>query len=650
MFHISEEALGLLSVTGVGKSITAVINGEVAALEDLGTVPKAMVQRLKRSSEALGLMTEAVKRGATVIGGSSVAFVASKNEAAGRRLTWSPSGAPSAQSRNGSKKLPKKELIDITNFLWTPSEAKALRKTAPAPKPREGKLRSEVPSDDPVPPLPKGQEYFTSKEAAEMLHNRACSAKQLRDSGRVPCKKSRLSELKSDRAKGVLEPRPWGHIGRTAFATHGELEALLAERTEGQTLSDDLPNFKQIMRTCARPLSLEEEQLVHSTTIECIQIATTRGGVTEANFDRLGYPLDRNSQGEFVIKTAGITNKSSHRAKCLSSDYVCQERKESLEAQRAVEATKAALSQQKLLALIDEAEQAKKKLLELMDKPATSSNNQLVHCTKAQLAILKASELKALYHVRNFDTASLPAGFGGWPNKGTEADEGSLISRVYQRSRTKPVILKVATAAPIIAAAPPVLEPVVVVPESGNGFGPQPLPSEHLANSEWLSRAESALVGRVVKLCVDGGERADALLKETQTRLQRHMAQRIPDSHLHSHWSLTWFKVNMSRTAALVTAFGHLKRNVQGIPSECLPAPQSRFLAVEGGTAKLEGCYLANDEEDWIRSGKVAGEKRNIGARLAEHKAASLLRTVSDRSSLFYLSYPSKQSKVPSVG
>jgi len=50
--------------------------------------------------------------------------------------------------------------------------------------------------------------------------------------------------------------------------------------------------------------------------------------------------------------------------------------------------------------------------------------------------------------------------------------------------------------------------------------------------------------------------------------------------------------------AALVTAFGHLKRNIQGIPSACLLAPQSRLLAVEGGTAKLEGCYLANDEED----------------------------------------------------
>jgi len=169
---------------------------------------------------------------------------------------------------------------------------------------------------------------------------------------------------------------------------------------------------------------------------------------------------------------------------------------------------------------------------------------------------------------------------GGWPNKGTEADEGSLFSRVYH-PRTKPFILKVATAALIIAAVPPVLEPVVVVPESGNGFGPQPLPSEHLANSEWLARAESALVGRVVKLCVDGGERADALLKETQTRLQRHMAQRI-----HSHWSLTWFKVNMPRMAAPVTAFGHLKRSIQGIPSECLLAPQSRFLAVGGGTQR----------------------------------------------------------------
>jgi len=215
-------------------------------------------------------------------------------------------------------------------------------------------------------------------------------------------------------------------------------------------------------------------------------------------------------------------------------------------------------------------------------------------------------------------------------------------------SRTKPFILKVATAALIIAAVPPVLEPVVVVPESGNGFGPQPLPSEHLANSEWLARAESALVGRVVKLCVDGGERADALLKETQTRLQRHMVQRDPAllketqtrlqrhmaQRIHdSHWSLTWFKVNMPRMAAPVTAFGHLKRSIQGIPSECLLAPQSRFLAVGGGTAKLEGCYLANDEEDWIRSGTAAGEKRNIGARLAELKAASLLKTASDRSS-----------------
>ena len=40
MCHISKEALGLLSVTGVGKSITAVINGEVAALENIGLCRK----------------------------------------------------------------------------------------------------------------------------------------------------------------------------------------------------------------------------------------------------------------------------------------------------------------------------------------------------------------------------------------------------------------------------------------------------------------------------------------------------------------------------------------------------------------------------------------------------------------------------------
>jgi len=180
MSHISKEVLKLLSVTGVGKSITAVINGEVAALENLGTVPKAMVQRLKRSPGALEQLTEAVKRGETVTGGSGVAYVAAKNEASGRRLTWGPSGAPSPQSRNGSKKLPKKETVDLTNFLSTPrtcSEAKAHRKTATAPEPRQRKRRPEVPSDDPVPPLPNGEEYFTSKEAAEMLHNLACTAK-----------------------------------------------------------------------------------------------------------------------------------------------------------------------------------------------------------------------------------------------------------------------------------------------------------------------------------------------------------------------------------------------------------------------------------------------------------------------------------------
>ena len=56
-----------------------------------------------------------------------------------------------------------------------------------------------------------------------------------------------MSELKSDRAEGVLEPRPWGHIGRTAFATHGELEALLAERTEGGEVVDK-PEIKAKLR------------------------------------------------------------------------------------------------------------------------------------------------------------------------------------------------------------------------------------------------------------------------------------------------------------------------------------------------------------------------------------------------------------------
>ena len=61
----------------------------------------------------------------------------------------------------------------------------------------------------------------------------------------------------------------------------------------------------------------------------------------------------------------------------------------------------------------------------------------------------------------------------------------------------------------------------------------------------------------------------------------------------------------------------------------------------------LEGCYLYYDAEErmgWVRSGKVAGNKRDIGTRHDEHKASALLQLAAARRSAFYSAYPRKES------
>jgi hypothetical protein len=52
-----------------------------------------------------------------------------------------------------------------------------------------------------------------------------------------------------------------------------------------------IPDFKKMLATCKRNVSVEEYEPCVNTAVELFQIASEHGAISEADFDRLGYPL-----------------------------------------------------------------------------------------------------------------------------------------------------------------------------------------------------------------------------------------------------------------------------------------------------------------------------------------------------------------------
>lgn len=388
------------------------------------------------------------------------------------------------------------------------------------------------------------------------------------------------------------------------------------------------------------------------------EIVDEFGHITDKEMLDLDFPADVNSEGEEVLREAGMTAENRARAKVLSHLVQRERRLALIEDKVAGEASKQAREDVAIDGVLKDNLSAEAKLFMLLAKPPTSSRNQLTNATAEHFSKLTVPLLQAFVHARQFPTSGKAKGFS-WPAKGKvgEAAE-NLINLAHGVRQITILVLKAAEVSAVAtpAVAPAAAQPrVITAMASLSGIDPAAkLPSAFLADESWLQRAHLALVG-----CAgDGftgtavGQRADQLQILLHAHLAAHLVRRIPEKlkDKRSSYVFDWARKNLAPIAAVVANFGHAKADLGVVTAQSTILANSTFFFVAAANKceKLEGCYTHRDEQSgqWRRSGKVVGVERNFGVRQKEHARASLLLKPEDRASLFYLSYPARDCEI----
>ena len=78
------------------------------------------------------------------------------------------------------------------------------------------------------------------------------------------------------------------------------------------------PDFNAILKTCRRTISKEEEKLCKDKFAELYKYACEYGNIPDEKWYQLGFPVDKNSKGEDVLRNVGISCENHQRAKHLS--------------------------------------------------------------------------------------------------------------------------------------------------------------------------------------------------------------------------------------------------------------------------------------------------------------------------------------------
>ena len=120
----TENAGALLSISKVASDVATVIKSDLEALENTEGVPKALVNRLKRSVEASELASRKVPESSAKVGGSGFAYSQSRLDAEDRTVQRRLSMASGPKT----PKAEKKALGDLTNFVTSYQKGESLSK------------------------------------------------------------------------------------------------------------------------------------------------------------------------------------------------------------------------------------------------------------------------------------------------------------------------------------------------------------------------------------------------------------------------------------------------------------------------------------------------------------------------------------------
>mmetsp|Transcript_43463 Transcript_43463/g.73934 ORF Transcript_43463/g.73934 Transcript_43463/m.73934 type:complete len:596 (-) Transcript_43463:239-2026(-) len=419
------------------------------------------------------------------------------------------------------------------------------------------------------------------------------------------------------------------------------------------------PDYDGALATCRRPISKQEEDLCARTFPVIFKAMDDFGHVSDELFEELGFARDLNSRGEEVHRDATVSCENRQRAKVLSHAEQRKLRQQLKDDAAAAVAAKGATENAKRSVLISSNCTAETAIFAQMKKPPSSARNELGGATLEMVAKLNAAELRALVHVRLFDSSTvnwLLTPFKKWPNKGKPDDaEPNLISWAHGL-RTADLVLVAEALAPAAAAAEPApLAPLVVTAVTGMTAFAGDQPSVLLRNPTWVATLFSSLHGSsedfVCSPTTADCARADLLVKLLLSRLETHKTTRVSDASKRKSWVFGEVVVpNLAAVAAAAVAYGHIKEDLEVATADTtlLSSREAAFVLACGDMAVAEGCYVHKDGDTgrFVRSGKVVGENRNFGLRNKEHAHCSLLLSASNLESRFYTSYPAKSTEV----
>jgi len=302
-------------------------------------------------------------------------------------------------------------------------------------------------------------------------------------------------------------------------------------------------------------------------------------------------------------------------------------------------------------------------MLKILGNPNPDSEGVLFgNITLEQLEKTKPCtipRLQAFIHARSWSGAK-PHGAANWPKRKGKASDGerSYISWAYEM-RNSPVVLDVPDEIvdfemldDVGASAPPPTVEYMGVQESFS------LPSVHLSDDLWVGMVCESFQASFQDVSDETKQQADELYSRLNQNLASHIQKKV-DERKRRHFTLNWFRQNLSQFAAIVTLAGHVRDEPSMVGErECLlrnpVGSNHRFILIDANVDTntelwyAEGCYLYYDtlNGEWIRSGKVAGTQHDSKGIMDRHKEHMRSAARNDESSGLYVKYPAKTSRV----
>ena len=412
------------------------------------------------------------------------------------------------------------------------------------------------------------------------------------------------------------------------------------------------PDLNKILSTCRRNPTAGEYALCIEKFPLLMQIVLEKGHIEDSVFEELGFPIDKDPEGNEVRRLAGIQQESRQRAKILTIKHQNDLRFAVI---TQVESERKRKAQDKIDILQNKIilnEACERKICGMLGKMDVQ-REYMAQATHEILFNLYVDELTAFILARKDDVSKSKL-----PKKRIIGDailgEHNLIKIAFD-IRSLPIILSLEPTATEIcthneggSTSSEINTHLLCVNSSGDADSNFNKASALLENNTWIEKVDLCFNPHkkmnVVNVSCELKLKADNIQRLLAAHLHRHLNFRVTNANKRKHWSFEWAAKNLHCIAAIMARYDLIKNDVLALDeSATLLRSCTKFIKVGVDQANMHGAYLYFDtnDEKWIRSGKTTGNpfsKRN--AAHARSAKQSIL------TSTFYRRYPSIERNV----